>query len=261
MIDLKISKEEFNRRKAEYDLLCKEVRDRYIELEKLNKPVSEDKAYMRAFPECREINLWTYWQGFNSMSPKILVVGQDWGCPFTGSFGNEADVKEMIANTHSDGKMHYFEGVKISPTDKKLSELFETIGYKDILHIRYDDLFFMNACFGYRSGKNTGGFLKSWITDIEKSVFPKLLDILQPKVIVCLGKDAYLSLLMAMQVSDSRKKDNFNDFIDENNKKPFLLKGIPVFAFAHCGYWGTRNRNKDNDSAAEEDWLNITRYL
>ena len=35
---------------------------------------------------CKEINLWTYWQGYNyaKFRPEIdyLLVGQDWGNPF-----------------------------------------------------------------------------------------------------------------------------------------------------------------------------------
>lgn len=31
----------------------------------------------------KEINLWSYWQG--SLDAKIMLVGQDWGCPFDKS--------------------------------------------------------------------------------------------------------------------------------------------------------------------------------
>ena len=32
----------------------------------------------------QEINLWSYWQG--SLDAKIMLVGQDWGCPFDKVF-------------------------------------------------------------------------------------------------------------------------------------------------------------------------------
>ena len=28
--------------------------------------------------DCKEINLWTYWQGRGNLNAKILLVGQDW---------------------------------------------------------------------------------------------------------------------------------------------------------------------------------------
>lgn len=271
-----LSAEEFNRRKAEYAKLCGEVNTAYQKLEKDNESNSNGKTYMRAFPDCKEINLWAYWQGYNAMAPKILVVGQDFGCPFGSSFGNEAEYQELIRKTEQDGGLHYFDffgDKKLSATDVNLAALLRSLGrgYDNVIGQRYDDLFFTNICLGYRNIGNSGGFKRSWITNIEKSAYPKLLGILKPKVIICLGQHTYDYFLNVMETADTRNRSNFNQFIEENCKNPFRVKDIPVFAVAHCGAMGTLNRNRAKCSENEkvttdlkiqiEDWSYIKQYL
>ena len=42
---------------------------------------------LKWYEDCKEINLWTYWQGLgyaeNTPDIDILLVGQDWGNPFS----------------------------------------------------------------------------------------------------------------------------------------------------------------------------------
>lgn len=271
-----LSAEEFNRRKSEYEILCNEVNTAYQELEKENEANSNGKTYMRAFPACKEINLWTYWQGYNAMAPKILVVGQDFGCPFGSAFGNEADYLKVIHKTQQDGGLYYFEifgDKKKSTTDENLAELLRSLGrgYDNVIGQRYDDIFFTNICLGYRNDGNSGGFKNSWITNIEKKAYPKLLEILKPKVIICLGQQTYDYFLKVMEMKDTRNRSNFNQFLEKNCKNPFKVKDIPVFAVAHCGVMGTLNRNRAKCRGNEkvttnldvqiEDWSYIKRYL
>lgn len=267
-----LSTEEFNRRKAEYDKLCDEVNTAYQELEKENEAHSKGKTYMRAFPACKEINLWTYWQGYNAMAPKILVVGQDFGCPFD----YEANYLKYIRKTEQDGELNYFDifgDKKISATDVNLATLLRSLGrgYDDVIGQRYDDIFFTNLCLGYRNDGNSGGFKKSWITNIEKTAYPKLLEILKPKVIICLGRHTYDCFLNVMKTKDTRNRSNFYQFLEENCKNPFKVKDIPVFAVAHCGAMGTLNRNRakcrENEKVTMsldfqiDDWSYIKQYI
>ena len=271
-----LSEEEFNRRKASYDKLCCEVNTAYQELQNENEANSKEKIYLKSFPDCKEINLWTYWQGYHAMAPNILVIGQDFGCPFGGSFGNITDYQKVIQDTEQDGGLHYFDvfgDKKKSATDENLAELFRSLGrgYDDLIGQRYDDLFFTNICLGYRNIGNSGGFKKSWITYIEKAAYPKLLGILKPKVIICLGQNAYDYFLDVMGIVDLRNRSNFNQFIEDNCKNPFKLGNSFVFAVAHCGVMGTLNRNrakrrgnekiKNNLDIQVEDWSYIKQYL
>ena len=271
-----LSTEEFSRRKAEYDKLCKEVNIAYQKIEKENEAGSKGKTYMRAFPACKEINLWTYWQGYNAMAPKILVIGQDFGCPFGSAFGNETEYLKLIRKTEKDGGLHYFDidsDKKMSATDVNLDALFRSLGcgYDNVIGQRYDDIFFTNICLGYRNNGNSGDFKKSWITDAEKFAYPRLLKILKPKVIICLGQHTYDCFLNVLETKDARNRHNFNQFITENCKEPFKVVDIPVFAVAHCGVMGTLNRNrvksKENEKVTAsldiqiEDWSYIKKYL
>ena len=43
--------------------------------------------------DCKEINLWTYWQGKGNLDAKIMLVGQDWGCPWDG--GSQSTMDEV----------------------------------------------------------------------------------------------------------------------------------------------------------------------
>jgi len=38
------------------------------------------------FNDCEEINLWTYWQGRGNLDAQIMLVGQDWGCPWDPNY-------------------------------------------------------------------------------------------------------------------------------------------------------------------------------
>lgn len=260
----------------EYKKLCNYVKRAYKEIESVNeqKYTGQDKTYIKGYEACDEINLWTYWQGRGVYQPKIMLFGQDWGYPFANLDNGMAErldkCKNQPINPVDDGTCHYFDDLDenrlVFKTDNNLAELFRSLGmgYDDLLHVRYDDLFFTNVCLGYRNRGNSGNFKKSWITDVEKYVYPELIDILQPKVIICLGKETYEGFLCVMGKKDSRDKSNFNQFIEENNLNPYKIDHIPVFVFAHCGSMGTLNRNNKKDASLDlqkQDWNYIKKYL
>ncbi|MCQ2510902.1 MAG: uracil-DNA glycosylase family protein, partial [Lachnospiraceae bacterium] len=66
----------------------------------------------------------------------------------------------------------------------------------DITEKTYEDLFFTNLIPGFRaSGKSTGGFSQNWITETVKEEFKALVEILEPQIIICLGRAVYESVL------------------------------------------------------------------
>ena len=85
-------------------------------------------------PDCREINLWTYWQGKDAKDVKIVVVGQDWGNYHlpknTQTMENIREHRNYFCNQDTENSTVY-------QTDKSLCVLFESIGYKDIINNRY----------------------------------------------------------------------------------------------------------------------------
>ena len=94
--------------------------------------------------ECQEINLWTYWQGRGHLDARIMLVGQDWGCPWDAGAAEVMRNVQAMNRGQSIGYMRENE----NPTDRNLIELFRSIGF-DILT---DDsrLFFTNFVMGYR---------------------------------------------------------------------------------------------------------------
>ncbi len=104
---------------------------------------------------CDEINLYTYWQGFDyaERMPKIkyLLVAQDWG----NFFNADAEpFKAAVEKMNAGEKIFYPFSLK-STTDKNLIELFKILD-RDITK-PCDDVFFTNFCLGYRLGNEGGG--------------------------------------------------------------------------------------------------------
>lgn len=78
--------------------------------------------------ECQEINLWTYWQGRRHLDARIMLVGQDWGCPWDAGAAEVMRNVQAMNRGQSIGYMRENE----NPTDRNLIELFRSIGF-DIL--------------------------------------------------------------------------------------------------------------------------------
>ena len=204
---------------------------------------------------CNEINLWTYWQGlgYAEKTPKIkyLLVGQDWGNPFLSD--NRAFINRIIAMNNGNKSIPYIDrNDKIYPTDKNLIELFKVLGYSDIANNCYEDLFFTNFCLAYRTGKESGNLP----TDIRKAMeessplFKDLCSILEPKKILCLGKQTfqhvYETLNYGKKAGDLQFfKNRYNDFLE--NHVDFKVKcgnaDTMIYPLAHSGDYGTMNRN------------------
>lgn len=258
------------KKNATYGDLCEYVKSEYLKVECQNLQKNSCETYLTGCDWCDEINLWTYWQGRGVSSPRIMLIGQDWGCPDVELKNRIEKCKKQLLSPQEDKKEYYFAENGASQidfaTDKNLVDLFRSVDdkYQDISTFRYDDLFFTNICLGYRNQGASGGYTTSWITEIERSVYPQLLRILKPKLIICLGRQTYESFLNVMNKKDKRKRTPYNDFIEANNKNPFMIGEIPVFSFAHCGAMGTLNRNdkKDNSLSKQiEDWKYIKKYI
>lgn len=129
----------------------------------------------------------------------MLLVGQDWGC-----FRPEFTLGAM-RKVHPDQKLYdrKCNGDKNSETDRTLCELFAELGYDiatDGDDSRYPgdirDLFFTNFVLRYRCGNISGrpdSVWKIWQGNCA-GYFQRLVQIIRPKVILCLGKNVYNSI-------------------------------------------------------------------
>lgn len=210
---------------------------------------------------CREINLWTYWQGFgyaeNAPHIKYLVVGQDFG-PVRkeeqkGAIGNVRKLNDKGHCSLGNDVLMFHSGTDLNmqnaQTDKKLVELFDKVlKYKEIDKIPYSDLFFSNYCLGYRKEKYSGSIKDSTVNKDSKYM-KMLIDILEPDNIITLGAVATKGVLRCLGVQYDKKLD-FNGLIGGE----FYYKDTRIFPEAHPGYWGVRNRGNEK---VIEDWENI----
>ncbi len=240
----------------------------------LKKCCNSSKTGVQLIPyePCDEINLWSYWQGgVNHLNAKILLVGQDWGSMDTEKY-EEARIVENIVQkkkTEPDKYLSYVDG-NTNPTDKNLIELFKELKYQNNgKEESYDitkecsDIFFTNLVLCYRAdSKISGGFKPIWASNCGE-FFKELVDIIQPKVILCLGRGTYEGVMKAL--GGKAESGSYNKIIDKHT--PSEAGGYKVFPLAHCGSMGTANRNKGKDKYEDklhyqkEDWKAIQKYL
>lgn len=246
-------------KQKEYKALIDDVREAYPSYD----PTYSGKE-VRLFwcDECKEINLWTYWQGKNCLDAKIMLVGQDWGSPWDES---AKPIMQKITLSNEGAPFDYMDGNN-SITDNNLCELFRVLGY-DISKPN-NDLFFTNFILGYRHRGCSGNYSKKWEQN-ARGYFNRLANIIEPKVIICLGRSTFEGVLSAF--GKKQRIRRFNQFIESNaNPVPVALNSgetAYVFALAHCGAMGTLNRNRGKEKTEnvldvqKEDWKRIDSLL
>lgn len=217
--------------------------------------------------DCKEINLWTYWQGRGNLNAKIMLVGQDWGTPTNT---DSVQLMETIRQINRGTTLCYMDG-NSSVTDNQLIELFKILNYDISINTSQNqDLFFTNFVLGYRQGNISGGDKRAWFRK-DAPFFAELVDIIEPKIILCLGRKTFEAVLKALGYSLMPKIRKYNSFI-ESTQNPIELSlndshHLYVFALAHSGVLGTMNRNRGLPKQKcmleyqRRDWEKIKKYL
>lgn len=211
----------------------------------------KEKPEMKWYAPCKEINLWTYWQGRGVEKVDILVVGQDWGNPCQEKRATKLLIDNItkINNGKLDANCLY--GIN-SPyaTDRNLKMLLQELKcgdeviYPDIFKNRYNNLFFTNFCLGYRTGKESGGMTKEVMLR-DESYFKELINILNPKIIICLGKDTYECVVQTLDgtplyISTTDYWNRLNIFQNRVETKD----GTIIYGMGHCGSFGMNINRK-----------------
>ena len=205
---------------------------------------------------CREINLYTYWQGLdyakNTPPIKFLFVAQDFGSIFEGY--DFARLKRM--NRGERNVPYCDEKFNESSTDKNLFKLFAVLGYD--LNRRYSELFFTNFCLGYRREKSVG-MTKDWMLR-DADLFKELCEILDPENILSMGKRTFECVSEAL-TGESCIVKKFNAFLESHDEIIFRVNGNPIkiYPLSHCGEFGIINRNENSSPLAPQfrDWGDV----
>ena len=212
---------------------------------------------------CNEGNLWSYWQGgINNLDADILLVGQDWG-----NF-RDSKCEELVRSIKSLNKnsSNYFKyPFKENPTVRNLCKLFAELGDTYIIsESNNPKVFFTNLVLCYRHDSGiSGGFRQRWARNCSE-YFLRLVSIIQPKVIICLGRNVFDAVVRVAGLEPPRHK--YNDTIQKGELiLTFNDTTCVVFPMAHCGVFGTNNRNKGCNyrglTLQKSDWGKIKDYL
>lgn len=215
----------------------------------------------RLWQDSDQINLWTYWQGYqlkdiDNKGVDILLVGQDWGNPFKEE---GQSIRKRIKAIQENKMAKYIEEDEYaSPTDKNLIWLF-----KDAFDVQIKELnpgkrlFFTNYSLGYRQeGTSETGNMTKTLLRKDSDLFDMLVNAINPTIIICLGKITYEVVVNKVA----------HDFVKHLNKgKPFegiyhlscRDRDVPVYGVAHCGARGFSNIG--NDKAILDSWKYIAK--
>lgn len=246
---------------SEYRKLVSDVKS-CPKLNDCNSSKAKRCVKLEKCPDCDEINLWSYWQGgIDHLDADILLVGQDWG-----DYDNEKITRLMNdIRSYNSGHIKAVDYLKDSdnPTDMNLCELFESIGEPvGKKYINNTNVFFTNFVLCYREGESgiSGGFKQKWGNNCSP-FFERLVRIIEPKIIICLGRAVYYNVLKTAKMKCQHGK--YNDIITGGPiTADFGGHSCKVFPVAHCGALGTANRNKGNTYSEKlelqkQDWARI----
>ena len=103
---------------------------------------------------------------------------------------------------------------------------------------------------------------------VDREYFRRLYDILEPENTICLGRLTFECVYETVTDKPATDLDgfqgNYNNFM-ENKGIITLSGGRRIYALAHCGSFGTMNRNKGMDKKLDplfwqkKDWERIKR--
>lgn len=234
-----------------YNKLVDKVR--YYDKEKLKK------ISLVASPESEEINYWAYWEGGRThLDADILLVGQDWG-----SIDYSEPIAERIKHQSLDQKVFCYMDGNNNKTNRNICELMKSI-YPDMDLEKdkntYTKLFFANFVPWYRcpGEKISGGYKKEWY-EPSTEIFKDLVDIINPKTIMCLGKRIYENVCSSLDEPKVRHKGKYSDFVAQGNGTVKCKNGYThIVPLVHPGTFGTKSRPIDFQ---KKDWERVKRYI
>lgn len=259
-INIKIENtdEDFERikRKKGSNFMCEDYQELIDRISKEWESIhpADEEPEMKWFDLCKEINLWTYWQGRGVKNVDILVVGQDWGNPFQDKKTTRMLIDNISKINSGELEANCLYGIK-SPyaTDRNLRYLFqelkcgEDVLYPDIIENRYNNLFFTNFCLGYRKGKESGGMTKE-VMMRDSQYFRELVEILKPKIVICLGKDTFECVWQTMTGEEINiSSTDYWNMLNRFENRKILQDGMIIYGMGHCGSFGININRKKYD--------------
>ncbi len=190
------------------------------------------------FKDQNVLNPWELWYG--NLDAEILVIGQDF-----------SDEKYFIDNLNSNWQKEID-----SPTNKTLQSLLKNLGYeidlpKNQIVNKSLPLFFTNAVLGIKKNGMTGAIKEKWYKETAKLFTKELIEIIQPKFIITLGKHSYNMMCIAYDINAEKLFKNVK--LEQNINQNFQW-----FAVSHCSPTGRINRNLEKQ---HDDWKEMKQLM
>lgn len=161
--------------------------------------------------DSNEIGPWTCWNG--DLDARVLVVGQEWG-----------DVDSFERQQGRDDP---------SGTNRMLKELLAFVGF-DIgpapMNFPRSGVFLTNAALCLKSGGVQAPVNAAWFKNCGISFLRAQVEIVDPRVVVALGQQAYWALCYAFEIPHI----NFRDVVNRHEPIP-LPTGASLVPVYHCG--------------------------
>jgi hypothetical protein len=209
-----------------------EKRKSYSFLGLLNPSQIEGGGY-----DCDHVEAWAQWCG--NLNAKIILVGKDFGgtCFFL-EFRGGCDPK--------------------STTNGNLIQLFSSLGIDIGTPNRPNasaPIFLTNAIFGLIDSSSKGGnqIKKRMLQENATKFLRPLFNIVDPKIVITMGKEAYVGVCLALDIE-------YYQTLDEALARSPLktASGKLIFPVFHCGGLGLANRPFIRQLS---DWSRMVAYL
>ncbi len=203
--------------------------------------VEQDCGLFKGFQTNRFVTPWT--QSGCNYNAEVMIVGQDW-C-------SEKEIKRAIAK---EDRCVFERGFsKRFPTNYNLAKLL-----CKHLGLERSDCWLTNV-FPFIKGGSAR--LKIPIVELEKCAERftlKEMDIIKPRLVICLGLDTYRAMRPVLGINGSPKR--IGEAIQETQDTPRYFNSARIVCAAHTGVLGMRNRNKNDKNQVDKDWKRIAKY-
>lgn len=181
--------------------------------------------------KCDHVSPWT--KSACNVDAQIMIVGQDWA---SAEFLGEED--PLLAELGFDPRL---------PTNTRLQALLDRH-----FGLSFGQVYATNAFPFVKPGWMQGGVkpVSALRLTVQEFLFPQIA-IVDPKLIICLGKPTFDAIGWAIGIPRTR-------IIADAILHPFKHGSGWVACVAHTGSRGTQNRGSD---LVEQDWKKLKRLL
>ncbi len=202
-----------------------------------------------------------------SLNAKIVILGQDWGT--IEEYNNFINSGEIGKSPTSEYEFN------TSPTNKNLEIGLKEIDKEvDLKEGDFGECFMTNEILCYKAGNMSAKIDNRCYKNCTEKFLNALLEIIQPKIIIVLGKATFNALvkngkdnnLFKDKKNAYKKNWGYNKTIEYGLEGNFIYSvgnvEILVFPMAHTGALGVLNRNR-HQNAREfiKDWEDLSDYL